>query len=209
MQVIVPPGVPSVAHSPSTEATAIAFATFSLLIALIICPSLSWHASNRNVGATVLVAAAIYANFQNFLNAVIWPNDDLDSWYNGVGLCDVEIRIQIMLQSLYPAAVSCILRALARAMDTNRASWAQTRSQRRRTYAIDFVCCLGIPSIQMITLYIVQPFRYWIYGISGCVVPGDLSWLRIVLMLLPPLLWTLYCVYLSGKLNRVYSTLRC
>ncbi|EME82526.1 mating-type factor pheromone receptor [Pseudocercospora fijiensis CIRAD86] len=190
---------PDPSKSAATESTAIVFATFSLLIAIIICPSLSWHASNRNVGATVLVAATIYANFQNFLNAVIWSNDNVEVWYSGVGLCDLEIRIQIMLQSLYLAAISCILRALARALDTDRATWSQTKAQRRRSYAIDLVCCLGIPSIQMITLYIVQPFRYWIYGISGCVVPGDLSWLRVVLMLLPPLLWTLFCVYLSSK----------
>ncbi|KAF2208467.1 hypothetical protein CERZMDRAFT_19034, partial [Cercospora zeae-maydis SCOH1-5] len=176
---------------------AIVFSAFSLLVALIICPPLTWHFRNRNIGATVLVACALYANFQSFVNAIIWSHDDISSWYTGEGLCDVEVKLQVVLQNALPAAISCILRALAKVMDTERSSWGITKSQRRRGYAIDLICCIGIPLLQIPFHWIVQPFRYYVFGITGCYASLSISWPMVVLILMPPLLWTLLDVYYS------------
>lgn len=186
-------------HEPYTSA--IVFAVFSLLVAILITPPLFWHARNRNIGATILVACAIYSNLQNFVNALIWSNDDVPTWYQGQGLCDVESKLQLFLQSAFPAAVSCILRALALVMNTERASWGSTAAQKRRGTIIDLICCLGLPSIQIVTHYIVQPFRYYVLGIAGCLASIHQDWLAVVLILLPPMLWTLYDVYLSGEFD--------
>jgi pheromone a factor receptor len=209
---IIPPNDPnSVSEASFIHTKAILFATFSLLVALLICPCLTWHFRNRNIGATVLVAAAIYSNFQNFLNAVIWPSDSPATWFNGVGLCDVEVKLQLFLQCVFPAAISCILRALAAVMDTERSTmaWGRTKAQRRRGYALDLVCCVGIPSLQMPIHYIVQPFRYYIFGITGCYASADTNWFMFVFLLGHPLLWTLVDVYYSGKNPRHTQTFPC
>ncbi|KAK4500996.1 hypothetical protein PRZ48_006802 [Zasmidium cellare] len=169
--------------------TAIVFATFSLLITILIIPPLIQHYRNRNIGATVVVTGVTIANFLNFLNAVIWPNDDIENWFSGVGLCDIEVKFYILIQTLVPAGLACILRALAKVMDTDNTGWMRTTAQRRRAYAIDLTLCVFLPSLQMIFHYIVQPQRYYIFGISGCVPPSDSSWLAFLLLLVPPLIW--------------------
>ncbi|KAI5364773.1 hypothetical protein Slin15195_G043110 [Septoria linicola] len=178
-------------------ARAIIFATFSLLAALLIWPPLTWHFKNRNIGATVLVACVCYANFQSFLNAILWSNDDFATWYKGEGLCDVEVKLQIFLVSAAPASISCVLRALAKVMDTERSTWGSSKAQRRRAYTVDLVCCIGIPLLQIPFHWIVQPFRYYVYGISGCTPPLNINWVTVVLILTPPALWALLNVYYS------------
>ncbi|GIZ48159.1 hypothetical protein CKM354_001123200 [Cercospora kikuchii] len=192
-----PPPPPPLDSGNLIHSRAIVFSAFSLLIALLICPPLTWHFKNRNIGATVLVACALYANLQSFVNAIIWSHDDVSSWYTGEGLCDVEVKLQVVLQNALPAAISCILRALAKVMDTERSSWGITRAQRRRGYAIDLLCCVGIPLLQMPFHWIVQPFRYYVFGITGCYASLSISWPMVVLILMPPLLWTLLDVYYS------------
>ncbi|CAK4030981.1 Pheromone a factor receptor [Lecanosticta acicola] len=174
---------------------AVVLGFFSLLVVLLNLPPLVQHYRNRNIGATALVAGVILANFQNLLNAIIWPNDDYDNWFNGAGLCDIEVKLQMFRQVLFPASVACILRALANVMNTDRAAWISTTAQKKRQLVIDLLCVVGAPSLQMILHIIVQPLRYYLYGIIGCQAVTDGSWLAFLLLLLPPLLWTVVDAY--------------
>lgn len=178
--------------------SAIIFGTLSLLITLLIIPPLIQHYRNRNIGATVVVAGVTIANFLGFLNAVIWPNDDIENWFSGVGLCDVEVKFFILIQTLFPAGLACILRALAKVMNTDGAGWMRTSAQRRRAYAIDLTCCVFLPSLQMFFHYIVQSQRYYVYGVSGCIASTDGSWLAFLLLLLPPLIWVIIDAFYAG-----------
>ena len=178
---------------------AIAFAFLNLLVTILILPPLFWHFRNRNVGATVLVTLTIYACFQNFLNAVIWPNDDMPRWYNGVGLCDIEVNIQVAAQVGFPVSMASILKALARVMDTEKAVIRQTPAQRKRAHVIDLLLCVGVPMLQILFLYIVRTWRFYLWGIAGCQAAVSDTWLTFVLIPLPPLLWTLVDVYYAGE----------
>lgn len=176
---------------------AIALSTLSLVVALLITPTLFQHYRNRNLGATALVADVIICNMISFVNAILWANDDMTNWYNGIGLCDIEVKLSLFFRSMFPASLLCILRALANVMNTDNSSWMQTQAQKRRNCAIDIVCCIVVPASQMILHYIVQPNRYIIYGISGCTPTIDSSWLSFVLVTLWPLVWVLADVYYS------------
>lgn len=189
-------------HSDSTKQvylSAILLATFSFILMLLIIPPMFWHLRNRNIGATVLVAWVVLLLFFTFTNALLWPADNIDTWYNGVGLCDVEVKIQVASQVAFPASLACVLRALAAVLDTDRVSVLQTKAQRRRNYAIDLSWCVGLPLLQMFLHYIVQTKRYYIYGIAGCLPAVSNSWPTIVLIVLPPALWTIVDAYFAGK----------
>lgn len=200
---------PTAEQAQFTHQQAILFGTFSLLVAILIFPPLTWHFRNRNVGATVLVACAFYANFISFVNAMIWSNDDPSNWFSGIGLCDVEVKLQMYLMAALPAAISCILRALARVMDTERSTWGMTKNQKKRGYAIDLTCCVGIPLLQIPGSWIVQPVRYYVFGITGCHPALSISWPMLLLVMLQPLLWTLLAVYYSGMFNSCITSSHC
>ena len=182
-----------------TYPLAVVLAFFSLLVTILNLPTLVQHYRNRNIGATALVAGLLLANIQSVINAIIWRNDDFESWFSGVGLCDIEVKLQIFRQTLFPASVLCILRALANVMDTDRAAWNTTTAQKRRQAAIDLLCVVVAPTLQMIFHVIVQPGRYMVYGIVGCQASTDGSWLAFVLILLPPCIWVLADTYYASK----------
>ncbi|KAI7408359.1 hypothetical protein KC328_g96 [Hortaea werneckii] len=112
--------------------SAIIFAFFSLLVTFLIIPPLVQHWRNRNIGATLCVFYAMIMNLMAFTNAVLWPNDDLEHWYSGSGLCDVKVKLQIAWSVAAPATLICVLRALANAMNTDRLSLGKTKAQRWR-----------------------------------------------------------------------------
>ncbi|CZT21880.1 uncharacterized protein RCC_07746 [Ramularia collo-cygni] len=176
---------------------AIFFAIASLALVLLLTPPLVSHFKNRNIGATVLVAAAIAGNMMNFLNATIWSTDDVASWYTGAIYCDIQIKLMVVLSIMYTSSVAMILRGLAQIMNTNSSSWSISAAKKRRDIIIDLVCCVVLPMFQMLAQWITQPWRYYILGIAGCTPATDGSWLYILLSLLPPLFWTAVDVYYS------------
>ncbi|KAK0328826.1 a-factor receptor [Friedmanniomyces endolithicus] len=199
--------VPSTPTTPTTAPypAAIALATRSLLVILLLSP-MSWHLRNRNVGATFLVAWTILINLQTLINALLWPHDDIAFWYNGAGLCDVEVKVQIAFSVAAPAALAAVLRALANALDTSRATLVKSRAQRIQDYVVDLSF-----SLQMLFHYIDQPTRYLLFGIAGCEASVSKMWVTILLMDVPPLLWTLvdsyYAILILVRLVRYRSTM--
>ncbi|EMC97070.1 hypothetical protein BAUCODRAFT_437239 [Baudoinia panamericana UAMH 10762] len=183
--------------STTPYAASIIFATASLLVTLLIIPPMCWHYRNRNIGATLLVGWTVAMNFLAFLNALIWSNDIIPSWYDGVGLCDVEVKAQMAWGVAAPAALASVLRALANAMDTNRATLVKSKAQKKRDLAIDLTLCIGFPALQMLFHYIVQSSRYYILGIIGCVASVSQTWLTTLLMHIPPIIWTVVDVYFA------------
>lgn len=179
--------------------SAILLATFSLLVVILILPPMLWHLSNRKIGATSLILWLLILNFQDFLNAVLWPHDNIFQWFDGNVLCDIEVKIMVAATVGVPSSVACVLRALAKVMDTERASLGLTKAQRRRGYAVDLLWCAGFPVLQMFFHYIVQTERYYVVGISGCTPAVSSSWVADLLIISPPVAWALVGGYYSGK----------
>jgi pheromone a factor receptor len=155
---------------------------------LLILSLMIWHFHNRNTGPTSLVTWTALLLAFDFINAVIWPNDDIDHWYNGVGLYDFEVNIQIASETGRAASLACILRAFATVVDMSRATLIKTKAQRWRECAIDLTCCLGFPLLQMVFHYIVQNQRYHIYGISGCFPANGMTLATVFLIGVPALI---------------------
>jgi pheromone a factor receptor len=188
-------------NPPTTQpyTTAIFLSTFSLLAALLITPPMIWHFTNRNIGATSLILWPLLLNLQSFLNALLWSHDNTSQWFDGNVLCDIEVKIMIASLVGVPSSVASVLRALARVMNTEKASLGLSKSQKRRGYAVDLAWCWGFPALQMFFHYLVQIERYYVMGIAGCVPAADDSWVTDLLILTPPVVWTLVGGYYSGE----------
>lgn len=188
------PTPPSTAPYPS----AILLSAFSLLLSLLILPPMLWHFTNRNIGATSLIAWLLLLNLQSFLDAMLWSHDDMSRWYDGQGLCDVQVKILVASWVGVPASVACILRALARVMDTEKATLGLSTGQRRWGVGLELSWCVGLPVLQMPLHYVVQSRRYYIVGIVGCLPAVSNSWVTDVLLIAPPIVWVLVGGYYAG-----------
>ncbi|KAK4983391.1 a-factor receptor [Elasticomyces elasticus] len=166
----------------------VVLAFLSALTLVLDIPPLLWHVRNRNVAAMSLVLWIIVLNMMTVVNIMIWPTSDFASWWSGVGLCDVEAKLMVASTIALPASSMCIMRDLARVMDTEHSVISSTRSERKRKLVMDLCWCLGTPILLMVLHYVVQPNRYYVWAVAGCNPSIDNSWVAIVLILLPPLL---------------------
>jgi pheromone a factor receptor len=185
-------------------AQAVIIPLLSILSILFSIAPLILHWGNRNFPATFLVCWFLCLNFFNVINALIWPNDDMDTWWSGVGLCDVEVKVMIASYVAVPGCLLCIFRNLACVLDTRRAILIPTKQQRWWNRGMDLLFCVVVPILAMITQIIYQANRYLLFGISGCVNSFDESWASLILAWIWPLVICLMGGYYCGMGILIY-----
>lgn len=184
---------------------AVVIPVLSFISILLCLPPLALHAKNRNFPAAALICWAILLSVFNIINAILWPTDDIPSWWDGAGLCDIEVKIMVASYVAVPAALTCIFRGLAAVLDTNRAVLVPSRTQRWRNRLVELVLCVFVPILAMATHYIYQKDRYLLYAISGCVNNYDESWPSFVLAWMWPPILCLISAYYCCKSSVSYS----
>ncbi|KAJ5495132.1 hypothetical protein N7539_000248 [Penicillium diatomitis] len=168
----------------------------SILSITVCITPLILHAKNRNLPATSLICWTILLNVFNIINAFIWPTDDINSWWSGVGLCDIEVKLMVGSYVAFPGALVGIFRGLAVVLDTASTTLVPSQTQRWRKRIIELVFCVVIPSLAMITHIIWQKSRYLLFSISGCVNNFDESWVTFVLAYMwPPIICLIAAYY--------------
>lgn len=176
----------------------------AFLSALLCTPPFLWHLRNRNTGATSITFWLLALNFQSFLNGLIWPTDNIFTWWGGAIYCDIDVRLTLGGTLGVPAAVLCIVRDLARALDTDRPRGVSDAEKRWKLVG-DLALCFGLPLYAMAVYYIVQPARYYIFSIQGCWPSIDNSWVSIVLIFMWPLILSVVSGYYACLiLIRIY-----
>ncbi|MCJ1257940.1 a-factor receptor [Lignoscripta atroalba] len=177
---------------------AIAVPLLSFMTLVLNVPPFIWHVKNRNLPATCLVFWVVISNLFNFINALIWPTDDVTNWWHGAVLCDIEVKLTNAATLGLTGSVACIMRSLAMALDTKRTVLMHSRAQRRRQLAFEMIFCFGLPVYMIIIHYVVQPSRYYIFAIAGCTPSFDNSWPSVVLVYIWPPIFCLVDAYYCG-----------
>ncbi|KAE8396284.1 pheromone A receptor-domain-containing protein [Aspergillus alliaceus] len=186
-------------------AQAVIIPSLSILSILLSIPPMILHSKNRNLPAISLICWFLCLNLFNIINAFIWPNDNMDSWWSGVGLCDVEVKVMIASYVAVPGNLLCIFRSLAIVMDTRRAMLVPSKQQRRWNFGMNILFCVVVPVLAMTTNIVYQANRYILVSISGCVNSFDESWMSLMLAWIWPLVICLIAgYYCSLVLYRLY-----
>jgi pheromone a factor receptor len=177
---------------------AIALPILTLLAIILLIGPWICHWRHRNIGACSLIFYLNLANFFTFVNVIIWPTENFDSWWDGVGLCDIEAKLKWPYVTGLACASLCVTRSLANVLDVERVEVSSTRASRRRKMLVDIAICFTVPFLQLILHYIIQYNRYYITAIGGCTPSYDNSWPTIVIMYIWPLLFCLVDCYYAG-----------
>lgn len=183
---------------PAIYSSAVAVAILCGLAVFLDIPPFIWHARNHNFAAASLVLWVILINLMYFVNAIIWPNDDVATWFSGIILCDIEIKLQVGSWVAIVGSLACIMRNLARVMDTEAGIFVPTKAQRIRQRAVDITLCFGFPVLIIALSCIPQYYRYFLVGINGCVPAFDESWPTIAIIYIWPPILSLVDTYYAG-----------
>ncbi|KAL4870376.1 hypothetical protein BDV12DRAFT_61134 [Aspergillus spectabilis] len=188
----------SINMAPSGQA--VAMQTLSFIAIAATASPLALHWKNRNFPAAMLMGWFIVLNIFNIMNAFIWPTDDIENWWDGQGLCDIEVKVLIGSYVAVPGSLVCIFRSLAIVMDTSRATLVPSKRQRWQNRAMEILFCVLVPLIAAVMHIVYQGNRYFIFAVSGCVTSLDESWVSLALGYIWPLvicfIATYYCLVL-------------
>lgn len=194
---------------PSWVAPTLTVCSFVACVVLIL--PLVTKVRSRNLPiTTILVSVLLYTLFQG-INALLWPTEaHLDGW-QGQGLCDVEVKLAVAFDVAIPGGLLCLFRRLSRSMKTSRLGIKPSKQEQRRTLVFEIFFCMVLPILSMPCSYIVQPGRYFLATIKGCVPVFDstalsyallLSW-PIVLSFIGLIYWSLATVRMIRHFNHL------
>jgi len=131
------------------------FAIFSILIMYI--PLHSFYIIRSFPGGNI-VFVAIIQNLMILTNALIWKDGDMANWYNGAGICDIQVYLRIPSTTAVATSLFAFTRDLAFAVDMERYSNdspERMKRIRRRRLVINIVLCWTLPVIQMGLMYLI------------------------------------------------------
>ncbi|KAI0538988.1 GPCR fungal pheromone mating factor [Xylaria digitata] len=160
---------------------------------------------NGEFAAVVLITDVVIMNLFTILNSIIWHNDDWNTWWDGTGLCDVEVYLSGPLQTIYAASIFTVMYHLAQRVKVTRAG--QDRSQMTRRNFIQAAIIFPIPLIQLLFTYFDLAQRYIIGTLIGCSAVYDSSWPKALVYDTPPATFAVLAVPYAVLLWRRYHVI--
>ncbi|KAI0024589.1 pheromone A receptor-domain-containing protein [Xylariomycetidae sp. FL0641] len=148
---------------------------------------------NGEFAAVVLIIDVAILNLFTILNAAIWSNDNWDRWWDGKGLCDLEVYLSGPLQTIYAAAIFTVMLHLAqqvKAASINRLD----REERIKRNLIQASIIFPLPLIQLIFTYFDLAQRYIVGTLIGCSAVYDSSLPKTLVFDAPPALFAVLAV---------------
>ncbi|KAI5288383.1 a-factor receptor, partial [Ascosphaera aggregata] len=100
---------------------------------------------NSNIPGIQLGVLFLYSAVTNLINALIWQTDDMMTWWSGLGLCDLEVRLQAYMATTMGTTCTSILWSLASALNVNQTGMPTSRQKRNR-FAIECILCCVVPA---------------------------------------------------------------
>lgn len=75
-------------------------------------PMRLFHRNGELAGAVMVIATAIM-NFYYGVDSLIWPNNDVQTWFKGYSWCDIQLVLWIPLETLNAAAICAVMQNIA------------------------------------------------------------------------------------------------
>lgn len=145
-----------------------------------------------------MVMATATMNFYYGINSVVWSNNDINTWFQGYGWCDVQLAMWMPLETINAAAICAVMQNIANQVSLMRAS-SLTAHEKRRKHVIQALIIFPVPALQIILYYFTIGMRYNISGILGCQAVFQANWLFLFFFILPCPIFALAAAYFAGK----------
>ncbi|KAF8981165.1 GPCR fungal pheromone mating factor [Cyathus striatus] len=169
----------------------------SFICALLSLAPLPWHWRAGTVPTISLSIWLFFSNLINGINSIIWSgNVEIVA----VVWCDIATKILMGANVALASSIFCLCVHLERVSSVRQVR--TTPGQRRRRQIIDCLLCGGFPMIYMALHYIVQGHRFDIVEDFGCRPYTYVSWPSVIIIWIPPLLFSVASLIISGMAFR-------
>ncbi|KAH8673757.1 pheromone A receptor-domain-containing protein [Xylariales sp. PMI_506] len=181
-------GPPGNSSYPSLAANQICRILFAIIGAILCWVPFQILARKGEFAATVLIVDIVLMNLFTVVNSLIWGNDNWDNWWDGIGLCDVEVYLAVPMQTIYASCIFVIMKHLAQRLRIMKASDLSKHERKQRNF-LQALIIFPVPIIQLAFTWFDLAQRYVIATLVGCTATYDNSWPKIAVYILPPALF--------------------
>jgi pheromone a factor receptor len=165
-----------------------ALIALSALAVLLLIPPFIWHIKTLNIPLITLICWLLLMNLKIFVDAIIWGGSDFMTRYDGVGYCDVMVKLQVGANVGISSSVAGVMYNLYKILKADSAIPAP-RSFKK--VATDLSISLLTPVVVMALNYLVQTRRYYILQYSGCQNVTSLTWVTVIVYSMWMVVWSL------------------
>ncbi|KAL6852079.1 pheromone receptor [Trichoderma novae-zelandiae] len=201
--------VPPPFTTPSLTANLICRVLLGIIANLVCLVPLRLLYRNGELAAALFILNVEVQNLRTVVNALVWRNDDLRSWWPGYGLCDLDPYVHNLGIGLYSTCLLAIMRNLALQVGSLRAN-PLTRRERRRRNWIQALIVFPLPLLQAVWTYPLTQQRYYVGTLIGCSWLNAPTWPYIVFIILPPALVSLvtagYAILIYVRFRQLTKT---
>ncbi|KAJ3566094.1 hypothetical protein NPX13_g7262 [Xylaria arbuscula] len=178
--------------SPGLLANLIARVILAFVGILLCWVPLRLLVRNGEFAAVVLIIDVTILNVFTILNSLIWHDDNWDLWWDGTGLCDLEVYLSGPLQTIYAASIFTVMYHLAQQVKVTRAG--RDRSLQTRRNLIQATIIFPVPVVQLAFTYFDLAQRYIVGTLIGCSAVYDTSWPKTLVFDIPPAVFAVLSV---------------
>ncbi|KAH6627867.1 pheromone A receptor-domain-containing protein [Chaetomium tenue] len=189
------PGAPYT--SPSLQVN-LFFRVFLGLVSLFVTwvpARLLWR--NGEFAGAVICIMLLVLNLITVINALIWRDDNVQTWWAGQGWCDIMTYTYFAMHTAFNICMFEIMRGLASKISLSRAD-KPTRSERRRQRIVSALVIFTVPVIQVILTYFTTFGRYNVSTLIGCSAVYYPNWLYLVFYILPTPVFAVGAAYMAA-----------
>lgn len=147
---------------------------------------------NGEFAAVVFIVDVAVMNFITILNSVIWHDDNWSVWWDGAGLCDVEVYLSAPLQTIYAASIFTVMYHLAQQVKLSRVG--RGRREMTRRHLLQAAIIFPVPLVQLAFTYFDLAQRYIVGTLIGCSAVYDVSWPKNLVYDAPPAVFAVLSV---------------
>lgn len=171
------------------------FSCIGNLVCLIPMRNLYRHGE---FAAVLFIIIVEIRNIQTFIYGLLWPNNNMDGWWLGWGLCDIHPFIYNASIGLFATCLLAIMRNLAHQVGLLRVN-PLTIKERRRKNVIQALIIFPLPIIMLAFTWPLTSQRYVIAGGMGCMWTLVPAWPAIVFFALGPVVVATITVFYACK----------
>ncbi|KAK3357462.1 pheromone A receptor-domain-containing protein [Lasiosphaeria hispida] len=193
------PGAPYT--NPALQANLFFRVVLGFLAIIVSCvpAKLLWR--NGEFAATVFCVTAIIRNLNYAINALIWRDNNVATWYAGYGWCDLQIYINFPMDTAFNICLFEIMRGLATKVGLQRVT-SLTSGERRRQQLISALVIFTVPLVQVILTFFLKVRRYNVSTLVGCTILYDPDWIFYTFFILMTPLFIVAAAVMAGVVFR-------
>ncbi|KAL7927984.1 pheromone A receptor domain-containing protein [Trichoderma austrokoningii] len=190
--------LPDVFTTPSLTANLVCRVLFAFIANLVCLVPLRLLYRNGELAAVIFILVVEVQNFENIINSLIWHNDDVASWWQGYGFCDVDPHIRNFGIGLFSTCLLAIMRNLAIQIGNMRAS-PLTKKEKTQRNIVQALIIFPMPLMLVVWTYPLASQRYIIGTLTGCSWSMSHSWPYIIFYVVCPVVTILLTTGYASK----------